>query len=407
MKKMIFMSIILLSSLTVMAQDQQTIALWNFDNWPGGGTTGTTNAGLNLFTYLLPNAGTQIATAKLGTEQMFDPTIVTVTRKWSSPSAAGYVRCNTGWLTLDGTERYFQMSFSTTGLFNVTINSSHATSGSTSSYQHSYTVQYRIGDGPWTNFTPVKIFDVTQMSETAINFGQITDLKLPFEANGKVGVDVRWLFGAPTFVTDNPDPAVLTGWQTAWNTGTQVRLDNISVKGFQVASSATIFNSYGDIDFGEIQMGATKTITIPILASKVTGTLTAATFAPFSLNKTSISGVFNEFNTTLDVTFTPTAEGVFEKDFTLSGTGVTKTVRLRGVAGSTGINQPKPELNYVTGSKGIVTINAPESQLVTISDLAGRRVLTRQVEKGITTIPLKQGQLYIVNIGNSYKKIVF
>lgn len=411
MKKMILLSFIALSSLTLVAQNQQTIAAWNFDRWLGGGATGVP-ADQFLDAVILPDSGLQKLTARLGTEQMFDPAysdplVTPITRRWSSPSKAGYVRCGSGWLTLDGTERYFQMSFSTTGMFNISINSSHATSGTSSNYQHSYTVQYRVGDGAWTNFTPQKIFDVTQVSETGINYGQVTDLKLPAEAAGKVGVDVRWLFGAPTFVTSDPDPNVLTNWQTSWNTGTQIRLDNISVKGYKTATVPTIYNSYGDIEFGEIPVGQTKSDTIQILASKVSGNLIPATSAPFSLNKSSISGTFNEFNTTLIVTFTPTVEGVFEKDLTLNGTGVSKVVKLRGVAGLTGVKQPKAELDYVSGYKGIVTINAPESKLVLISDLTGRTVVKKQVERGITTIALKQGQLYIVNIGNSYKKIVF
>lgn len=409
MKKIIFMSLMALSSLTIVAQNQQTIAAWNFDKWLPNKVL---PAGQFLDAVIYPDSGKQVLTAKLGTEQMFDPAfsdplVTPINRKWSAPSAGGYVRCGTDWVKLDGTERFFQMSFSTTGLFNVSINSSHATSGAGTSYQNSFTVQYRIGDGAWTNFNPIKIFDVTQISETGITYGQVTDLKLPAEANGKVGVDVRWLFAAPTFVTSDPDPNVLTNWQTAWNTGTQVRIDNISVKGYQVATSPTIFNSYSDIDFGEVVLGQTKTITIPILASKVSGTLAAATTAPFSLSKTSLSGTFNEFNTTLDVTFTPTMEGIFQKTFTLTGTGVSKTVQLKGVSVIAGLNQPKTELDYVTGYKGIVTINAPESKLVTISDLTGRTVIKRQVERGITTIALSQGQLYIVSIGNSYKKIVF
>ncbi len=406
MKKLIFMSIILLSSMTLIAQNQQTIAAWNFDTWLGGATG--VPVGQSLFAVILPDYGVQKLTAKLGTEQMFYPTYNPdtnpVTRKWSAPSKGGYVRCGTGWNTLDGSERYFQTSFSTTGLFNVSINSSHATSGTSSSYQHSFTVQYRIGDGAWVNFTPKKSFDVIEVSETGITYGQVTDLRLPAEANGKVGVDVRWLFGAPSFASSEPD---LTNWQTAWSTGTQIRLDNVSVKGYQVATGPTIFNSYGDIDFGEIQLGASKSLTIPILASKVSGTLTPATSAPFSLDKTSISGTFNEFNTNLVVTFNPTSEGIFEKNFTLTGTGVSKTVKLKGICVLAGINQPKTQLNYVTASNGIITINSPENQLVTISDLTGRIVVKRQIEKGITTISLKQGQLYIVNIGNSFKKIVF
>jgi hypothetical protein len=409
MKKLIFMSIILLSSIALKAQDQKTIASWSFDKWLGGGAAGVP-AGQSLYDVILPDSGTQTGTAKLGTEQMFDPIYNPVTnpvvRKWSAPSKEGYTRCNTGWLTLDGTERFFQISFSTTGLFDITINSSHATSGTTSPYQHSFTVQYRIGDGPWTNFTPQKKFDVTQVSETGINFGQVTDLKLPAEAAGKVGVDVRWLFGPPIFVTTNTDPNALTNWQTAWNTGSQLRLDNISVKGYQVATAATIFNSYGDIDFGEITKGQSKSDTIHILASKVSGNLTATTSAPFSLNKTSIAGTFNEFNTDLIVTFAPTAEGVFEKDFTLSGTGVTKTVKLKGVAIITGLNSIKNELEYVTGYRGILKINSPETQFVSVYDIMGRVVDKRQVEKGITTIPLEQGKLYIVIIGNNSKKIV-
>lgn len=409
MKKLIVLSIIVLSAFVLKAQDQQTIASWTFDNWVGGGATGVP-AGQSLFDIIHPDSGTQKETAKLGTEQMFDPIYNPetnpVVRKWSSPSKPGYVRCNTGWLTLDGTAAYFQISFSTTGLFDVTINSSHSTSGSTSSYQHSFTVQYRIGDGPWTDFTPKKIFDVTQVSETGIDFGQVTDLRLPAEANGKVGVDVRWLFGAPISVTGNPDPTALTNWQTAWNTGSQLRLDNISVKGYQVATTATIFNSYSDIDFGEIAVGKSKSDTIHILASKVSGNLTATTSAPFSLNKASITGIFNEFNTDLIVTFAPTVEGVFEKDFILSGTGVTKTVKLKGTCVTTGLNQSDMPLAYVTGYNGTLQINSPKSQLVSIYDSIGKVVDKRQVNQGTTTISLEKGKLYIVIIGKNSKKIL-
>ncbi|HET9569810.1 MAG TPA: hypothetical protein VFP20_00150 [Bacteroidales bacterium] len=393
---------------SAIAQDQVTLALWNFNGWLGGSTG--VPAGQSMYDVIYPDDGTQKTTAKLGTDQMFDPaynpTTAPVVRKWSAPSKPGYVRCTTGWLTTDGTERFYQMSFSTTGLFNLTLNSSHATSGTSSSYQHSFTVQYRIGDGPWTNLAPKKTFDVTEVSETTITFEQVKELPLPADAAGKVGVDVRYLFGAPTFVTDNPDPAVLTGWQTAWNTGTQIRLDNLSVKGYQVATTPTIFNSYGDIDFGQVLIGQSKTITVKILASKVSGSLTPTTSAPFSLNKTTIAGTFNEFNTTLDITFNSATEGVFEKDFVLSGTGVTKTVKLRAAAVLTSIDQQRTTLDNVIGSNGVVTIHAAETQLVTITDLSGRTVVKQQVQRGITNIPLKQGQLYIVNIGNNHKKIV-
>ena len=405
MKKLLFILAMAVVALQLTAQDQQTIAAWTFDGWLGGGATGVP-ADQFLDAYILPDDGLQKTTAKLGTEQMFDPEVLTVSRRWSTPSKAGYVRCNSGWNNLEGLERYFQVNFSTTGLFNVSITSSHATSGTSSSYQFSFTLQYRIGDGPWTDVTPKKIFDVTHVSESEINTEQVKDVKLPAEANGKVGVDVRWLYGPPTFVTEDPDPDALTNWQTAWSSGTQVRLDNVFIEGFQVAAGPTIFNSYGDIDFGEVAMGESKTETIQILASKVTGTLTPATSAPFTLNKTSITGVFNEFNTTLDVTFSPTEEGVFEKDFTLTGTGVSKTVKLRGISGVTGIRNPKSLLDYVSVQNGIIRIDAPETQSVTIADVTGRVLVKQNIDKGISTFNLEKGQMYIVSIGNSFKKVI-
>lgn len=405
MKKLLFILAMVVIALQLTAQDQQTIAAWTFDGWLGGGATGVPE-GQFLDAYILPDDGLQKTTAKLGTEQMFDPEVLTVSRRWSTPSKAGYVRCNSGWNNLEGLERYFQVNFSTTGLFNVSITSSHATSGTSSSNQFSFTLQYRIGDGPWTDVTPKKIFDVTHVSESEINTEQVKDVKLPAEANGKVSVDVRWLYGPPTFVTEDPDPDALTNWQTAWSSGTQVRLDNVFIEGFQVAAGPTIFNSYGDIDFGEVAMGESKTETIQILASKVTGTLTPATSAPFTLNKTSITGVFNEFNTTLDVTFSPTEEGVFEKDFTLTGTGVSKTVKLRGISGVTGIRNPKSLLDYVSVQNGIIRIDAPETQSVTIADVTGRVLVKQNIDKGITTFNLEKGQMYIVSIGNSFKKVI-
>ncbi|MEA4935593.1 MAG: hypothetical protein VB102_03010 [Paludibacter sp.] len=405
MRKLLFIFVTGLFTLQVSAQDQQTIAAWTFDKWLGGGATGVPE-GQFVDAFILPDDGLQKETAKFGTEQMFDPEVLTVSRKWSTPSKAGYVRCNSGWNNLEGLDRYFQASFSTTGLFNISITSSHATSGTSSSYQFSFTLQYRIGDGPWTNITPKKIFDVTHVSETEINTEQVKDIKLPAEANGKVNIDVRWLFGPPTFVLDDPDPNALTNWQTAWNTGTQIRVDNIFIKGYKVATGPTIFNSYSDIDFGEVPIGGSKTETIQILASKVTGTLSAATSAPFSLSKTSISGVFNEFNTTVDVTFSPTEEGVFEKDFTLTGTGVSKTVKLKGMSGATGIKSPKNDLNYVSVQNGFIKIDSPESQRIIISDVTGKIYVKENIEKGVSTFRLEKGQLYIVSIGGKYKKII-
>ena len=162
MKKLLFILAMVVIALQLTAQDQQTIAAWTFDGWLGGGATGVPE-GQFLDAYILPDDGLQKTTAKLGTEQMFDPEVLTVSRRWSTPSKAGYVRCNSGWNNLEGLERYFQVNFSTTGLFNVSITSSHATSGTSSSNQFSFTLQYRIGDGPWTDVTPKKIFDVTHV----------------------------------------------------------------------------------------------------------------------------------------------------------------------------------------------------------------------------------------------------
>lgn len=405
MKKLFIFAVTVLLTFQVFSQNQQTIAAWTFDKWLGGGAAGLPE-GQFVDAYILPDDGLQKETAKLGTEQMFDPEVLTVTRKWSTPSKAGYVRCNSGWNNLEGLERYFMITFSTTGMFNVSITSSHATSGTSSNYQFSFTLQYRIGDGPWTDVSPKKVADITHVSETEINTEQFKDIKLPAEANGKVKVDVRWLYGPPTFVTSDPDPTALTNWQTAWNTGTQVRLDNIFVKGYQVATSPTIFNSYGDIDFGEVTLGTSKTTTVQILASKVTGTLTASTSAPFTLSKSSITGVFNEFNTTLDITFAPTEEGVFEKNFVLSGTGVSKTVVLKGMSVIAGIHTPASVLDYVTVTNGKIRIDAPKTQTISISDVTGRLLVNQQVDKGVTTFDLPKGQLYIVKIGAGFRKVI-
>ncbi len=215
------------------------------------------------------------------------------------------------------------------------------------------------------------------------------------------------MFAPPTFITEDEDPDVLTNWQSTWRTGTQIRIDNIFIKGYQSASGPTIFNTYEDIDFEEVEIGESKTDTIQILASKVPGILTAATEAPFSVNKTEITGAFNEFNTTLEITFTPTSEGIFEKDFVLSGQGVEKTVKLRGISGQpSGIKQLKSELDYVVGTRGRLTINAPEARLITVIDITGKVIVSRQIEQGISSITLNPGQMYIVRIGNSYKKVI-
>ncbi len=182
MKKTILLSIVSLCVFLLSAQDQEIIAAWTFDGWTGNKEI---PEGQFLDTYILPDDGLQKATAKLGVEQMFDPDILEVSRKWSAPSAAGYIRCSNDWLNLDGEERYLQASFSTTGLFNVSITSSHATSGTSSEYQYAFIVQYRIGEGEWTDFDPVYIFDVTEVSETGINYEQVSNLILPAEATIK------------------------------------------------------------------------------------------------------------------------------------------------------------------------------------------------------------------------------
>ncbi len=265
MKKSVSILLVLFFCSALYTQDSIRVSLaeWTFDNWYGGGVL---PAGLSTSKPLFADRGTLMATAKIGTEQMF--TGGSVTRVWDVPTSGGYVRCSKNWAA-GSTELYFMMSgISTIGSSTISLTSSHATSSSSQPY--SLKVQYRLSStGIWKDlFGPFSVSDVT---ESGISRKQVNNVKLPNECNNVSYIDIRWL--CTTFPSSS---------------STQFRLDNIYL-------SANAINPDPNADKTPLTVAQTLNETdwaVPSWTLFLTARKTA-TDAPITTNLMALSTVMN------------------------------------------------------------------------------------------------------------------
>ncbi len=311
-------------------------------------------------------------------------------RQLSCPSAGGYIRA-TGWDLASSDLYWIMTNLNTSDYFSLSLSSqqNYSTGGPTD-----FKIQYRIGseDNPWTDVPNGTKNIATTESWTA---GTIANLPLPAECAGKPSVAIRWLYLPLLAIT----PAA---------TGGQGRIDNIKVKGYQNTTSPILYDTYSNIDFGVLGVDSTKIITINLLGKNLTGSLTAATIAPFVVQSQSITQSFGQINKTFTLSFHPTAEGVFSQSFTISGGGITsKTITLTGKTRNlTAVENLNSEMNYVYSLDGMLKIDLPQSSKVVIFDTVGHKVSEKQLQSGLNSILLPRNQVYLIKIENKVKKIV-
>src|ERR1035437_4767784 len=183
-----FLTLVIVVAGICTATAQETLANWTFVQWPGGGATGTTNAGLSLTDPILANTGTQATTAKIGSEYMFADARVLgteVIRAWGTPTAAGYVR-TAGMLV--GT--YYRIIGLTTVNY-TTIKVTAGFAADSSSRYYYLQLQYRNSStGAWVSVgDPVFI---NQVAETTIT-AKFDNVQLPAAAEGVAALELRFL----------------------------------------------------------------------------------------------------------------------------------------------------------------------------------------------------------------------
>ena len=207
-----FLTLVIVAAGICTATAQETLANWTFVQWPGGGATGTTNAGLSLTDPILANTGSQATTAKIGSEYMFADARVLgteVIRVWGSPTQPGYVRTT---LMIVGTY-YRIIGLSTVNYTTIKVTAGFAADSSSRYYY--LQLQYRDGStGTWVSVGDPVFINV--VSETTIP-AKFDNVQLPAAAEGVTALELRFL---------------QTGFDPATNpTTTQSRIDNVLVTG--------------------------------------------------------------------------------------------------------------------------------------------------------------------------------
>jgi len=203
-----FLTLVIVAAGICTATAQETLANWTFVQWPGGGATGTTNAGLSLTDPILANTGSQATTAKIGSEYMFADARVLgteVIRVWGSPTQPGYVRTT---LMIVGTY-YRIIGLSTVNYTTIKVTAGFAADSSSRYYY--LQLQYRDGStGTWVSVGDPVFINV--VSETTIP-AKFDNVQLPAAAEGVTALEIRFL-------------------QTAFDgtaTTTQSRIDNVLI----------------------------------------------------------------------------------------------------------------------------------------------------------------------------------
>lgn len=164
---------------TAIAQD--TLAVWTFEQWPGGEPP----AGQELDKPIYANGGIHAATARIGSEYMFPDGGEGEVRVWGNPSAGGYVRTAN---MIVGTY-YRIIGISTVGYRNIKVSGNFGTDSSARPYF--LQLQYRLGsEDAWVSVgVPVNITSTSQSSMPKI----FDDLELPTGANNSNVLELRFI----------------------------------------------------------------------------------------------------------------------------------------------------------------------------------------------------------------------
>lgn len=167
---------------TALAQD--TLAVWTFDQWPGGEPP----AGQEIDKPIFANGGFNAATAQIGSEYMFSDGGEGEVRVWGTPSAGGYVRTAN---MVVGTY-YRVIGISTANYRNIKVSGNFGTDSSSRPYY--LQLQYRVGsEDAWANVgEPVNVTSTSQSSMPKI----FDDVELPTGANNITVLELRFIVTA-------------------------------------------------------------------------------------------------------------------------------------------------------------------------------------------------------------------
>lgn len=294
--------------------------------------------------------------------------------------------------TPDG-QYYIINNVNTMGYFGVRISFEMWGSGSGA---RDFCVEYQVGteEDPW-----IKL-DNSDFQNTEERQSRV--FALPKSCDGQANVNIRI------------KKTSTEGISKAVSSGGQVRLDNLFVTGFAEPTTPTIFSTLDNIEFCDVIVGTPMTQTITITGKKLnimSSNLSLSTQEPFSIDKTSITGTFGIASSDIVITFTPTEEGEFNEVLTISGGDAPdKTITLRGVTINSGGEGAVSETTLISGvkiygSNGNLTIEAEESNTITIFNLTGSILKESKINAGIQNISLPAGQFYLVKIGNKTMKV--
>lgn len=107
-----------------------------------------------------------------------------------------------GWDGADETEKYWLVTFSTTGLDNLKLTSKQKGSNTG---PKDFKIQYKVGDGTWTDIPDATI----TVANDEYVIGKIENLDLPAALNNQASVNLRWLCTSTARISG--DAAVAAG----------------------------------------------------------------------------------------------------------------------------------------------------------------------------------------------------
>ncbi len=208
LKTFLTLGLIVLGFSTAVAQVD--LAKWTFAQWPGSKVAPT---GQLLTETIFANSGTQAATARIGSENMFTDGEGGTVRAWDLASAAGYVR-TVGMVV--GTY-YRIIGLSTVGYTTIKVTAGFAADSSSRYYY--LQLQYRDGvTGAWVS-VGVPVF-INLVAETTIT-AKFDNIALPVAAEGVTALELRFL---------------QTGFDGTAVT-TQSRIDNVLISGVSTSTA--------------------------------------------------------------------------------------------------------------------------------------------------------------------------
>ena len=176
-----FLALFLIAVVFASANAQDTLAVWTFEQWPGGEPP----AGQELNKPIFANRGLHASTAQIGSEYMFPDGGEGEVRVWGNPSAGGYVRTAN---MIVGTY-YRIIGISTVGYRNIKVSGNFGTDSSTRPYF--LQLQYRVGsESAWVSVgAPVNITSTSQSSMPKV----FNDVELPSGADNITVLELRFL----------------------------------------------------------------------------------------------------------------------------------------------------------------------------------------------------------------------